>query len=318
MYHLPVRGHAVTGRVLGCVGVMEVCHAFVGIITRYPTGVGTRHERNRAPHLQLGLEGERLIAAMLSRRGPIVHQEQRHRAGPRRNPTRKIRAVHRTGDRVQDQTARARYALPTRIPRSPQRHPDRLFAWRTLPPRRRRTRTVRASPMVRTRGSVGLVSRRSTVGVEGRVPDVVVVTPADRDVQSIDPLGDQKAQADRRREEAPLRWPAVFRGVVAQPRLSRDLRVKVLVRIGVRPLHRRRPPRNQKTGEKPARRPHPSRQALRRRRMPGPRANQIEFQRLPQAGAHVSGRGHGADEVTAASPSTSADRHSPWCPLVAA
>ena len=69
VYQLPVRGHAVTGRVLGCIGVMEVCHTFVRIIACRPTRIGTRHERNGAPHLQLGLESERLVAGRVFGRG---------------------------------------------------------------------------------------------------------------------------------------------------------------------------------------------------------------------------------------------------------
>ena len=66
---LPVRSHAVAGRVLGRVGVMQIRHAFIGIVPGHPAWVGPRDKRNPAPHLQLGLKGERLVAGTRSPTG---------------------------------------------------------------------------------------------------------------------------------------------------------------------------------------------------------------------------------------------------------
>ena len=155
VYELPVRGNAVTRRVLGSVGVVEICHALVGIVARHPTRIGARHERNRAPYLQRRLEGEPLVAGGVGCGGPSVHQEQRHGPRPRRNPARERRSAHRPSDQVEDQPVRARHRLLARIVRSGQRRRDRFFTGRTLPPRRRRSVAPDSRPAGRATRAAG-------------------------------------------------------------------------------------------------------------------------------------------------------------------
>ena len=293
---LPVRGHAVAGCILRRVGVVQVRHALVRIVAGHPARVGPRHERHRAPHVQLGLKGECLVTGALGRRRPFVHKEHRHGASPRRNPVRKARGGHRTGDRVEVQTAGAGDAAPARVARSRKWQPDGLVARRALPPGRCGTPGVRASRVVRALRSVGQALRVQhiirTAAIRGLLRTVAVVAPPDGHVQLVDALGNQEAQAHRRREEASPGCLALLRGVVAQPRLSGDLRVEVVVRVGVRALLGRRVAWHQEPREIPVGWPHPTRQALVGQGVSRPRTDQVHLQRLAEAGAHVSGLDH--------------------------
>ena len=275
---------------------MEIRHAFVGIVAGHATRVGTRHERNGAPHLQLGLEGERLVAGGVGRGGPPVHQEQRHGSRPRRNPARKRRSAQWPGDHMQDQPVRARHRLLVRIVRNGKRHRDRFFTGPTLPPRRCLSLAFDHGPVGSALRPVG---RLATIGrivgpsvVPGRVLHVAVVTPPDGHIQPADALCDQKAQAHRRRKKALLGRSAVFRGIIAKTAFIRDLWLEIIVRVGIRALFRRRRTWYQKTREIPVGRTHPPRQALIRQRMPDTGTNQIQLKRFPKPGTYVSGLDH--------------------------
>ena len=275
---------------------MEICYTFVGIIARHPTRIGTRHERNRTPYLQLRLEGKRLVAGRVGCGGPPVHQEQRHGSRPRRNPARKRRSAHWPGDHMQDHPSRARHRLLVWIVRCGKRHRDPFFTSRTLPPRRRLSLALHNGPVgraVRTVGRAAVIGRIVGHSVApGCVLDIAVVTPPDGHIEPVDALCDQEAQAHRRRKEALLGRSAVFSGIIAKTAFIRDLWLEIIVRVGIRALFRRRSPWNQKTCEIPAGRPHPPRQALVGQRMPGSGTNQVQLKRLPKPGPHVSGLDH--------------------------
>ena len=162
----------------------------------------------------------------------------------------------------------------------------------TLPPRRRGTATLRGSLFVRALGPVARppdFGRAIRAFGVGSFLDGAVVAPGDSHLELVDLRGNQKAQAHRRRKEPLLGRSAFFRGIISQTAFTRDLRIEVIVRIGVRALFRRCPSWDQKTREIPVGRPHPPRQALIRERMRGPGTNQVELKRLPQPGANVSG-----------------------------
>lgn len=114
-----------------------------------------------------------------------------------------------------------------------------------------------------------------------------VVTPTNEDLQRVDPLAHEEAQPHGRREEALLRGPAVFGGVVAEPRLFRDFGLIVHVRVAA--LLDRRAPRDEKSGEVPVGRPNPARQTFVGQRMAGPRADEVQVERTDKRLANFGG-----------------------------
>ena len=197
---------------------------------------------------------------------------------------------------MEEQPARTGDAVLARIVRSRNHHRDGLLMGHTLPPGRRRTAVPRGSLFVRALRPVarlpGFGRAIRAFGLRGSFRDGAVVAPADRQLKVVDFRGNQKAQAHRRRKEALLGRSAVFRGIIAETAFTRDLRIEVIVRVGVRALFRRRPPWDQETRKVPVGRPHPPRQPLVGERMRSPGTNQVELQRLPQPEAHVNRSGH--------------------------
>ena len=326
VHQLPVRGDPVAGRELGRVGVVQIRHALVPVIAGDLAGVGSRDERYRAPHLDLGLEGERLVALAIRRRDAVVHQEQGHGTRSGRDPPREARGIHRTRDCVENQPAGIRNRVGSRIAgRCRQGHRHGFFARSALPP----------APDLALAGSVGAGDRLLGVAalaagsipafaparalVRGRLPRVAfrscfaalpgavtarvaalrlhpaVVAPADEDLQRVDSLVHEEAQPHGRGEEALLRGPAVFGGVIAEPRPFRHLGLVVHVRVAA--LLDRRSARDEKSGEVPVGRPLPAPQSLVGQRMAGPRADEVEPERVDDRLAHFGGF-RGASHVT--------------------
>ena len=122
-----------------------------------------------------------------------------------------------------------------------------------------------------------------------------VVAPTDEDLQRVDPLAHEEAQPHGRGEEALLRGPAVFGGVVAEPRPFRDLGLVVHVRVAA--LLDRRATGDEKSGEIPVGRPLPAPQSLVRQRMAGPRTDEVEPERAGDLLADLGGLGR-ASHVT--------------------
>ena len=243
------------GGVLGGVGVVQVRDALVPVIAGDIAGVGTRDEWSRAPYLDFGLKGERLVPLATRRRGALVHQEQGHGARTRCDSVREARDVHRTCDCVKDQPARVRDGLGARAAGCcRQGHPDRFGARSTLPPASDSTRVGSVDAGLRLVVTADLVPGPVPVPASARVPPAAfrscpvvslvtaavrvaalrlhpaVIAPTDEDVHHFDLLAHEEAQPHGRGEEALLRSPAVFRGIVAEPRFSRDLGLVVPVR----------------------------------------------------------------------------------------
>ena len=114
-----------------------------------------------------------------------------------------------------------------------------------------------------------------------------VVAPTDEDLQRVDSRAHEEAQPHGRGEEALLRGPAVFGGVVAEPRPFRLLGLVVHVRVAA--LLYRRATGDEKSGEVPVGRPLPAPQSLVRQRMAGPRANEVESERVGERLANFGG-----------------------------
>ena len=263
VHDLPVRRHAVAGRVLGSVGVVEVGHPVVPVHRPRPARVGPGHERPPAADLDLGLEGVGAVRFPVVRRTP-VHQKDRHRPRPRRNAGEPA-GVQRPLVHVEREASgigHVALAAPGRAA-ARERRPHRPL--------------VRPPPPDRFRLPAGALDLR-----------VLVVAPADRHVQRVRLRRDEEAQPHRRRQEALPRRPALFRRLFREaPRLRRLVDVVVLVRVGA-PL-RLRARRNQEPGQIPVRRAHPAGQPLGRERLARPRTDQVEAQRLGQPPAHLRG-----------------------------
>ena len=118
---------------------------------------------------------------------------------------------------------------------------------------------------------------------------------SDRGSADVGCLAHEEAQPHGRGEEALLRGPAVFGGVVAEPRPFRHLGLVVHVRVAT--LLDRRAAGDEKPGEVPVGRPLPASQPLIRQRMTGPRTDEVEPERASDRFAHFGGFGR-AGHVT--------------------
>ena len=134
--------------------------------------------------------------------------------------------------------------------------------------------TAARVPLVASPSCLVALLVAAAVRVAARRLHLAVVAPTDKDVYRFDLLAHEEAQPHGRGEEALLRGPAVFRGVVAEPATLGDFGLVIHVRIAA--LLDRRSPGNQKPGEVPVGRTHPARQLLVRQRVAGPWADEIE------------------------------------------
>ena len=312
VHQLPVGGDAVAGRVLRGVGVVQIRDTLVQVAVRGFARVRARDERDRAPHLDLGLERKRLVPLLVGRRSAAVHQKQGNGAGSGWDPSREVRGIHRAGDHVEGKAAGVSDRFRARASRNGgQRNRYRYLARSSLPPGPHAARAafglVGGHPAVRATLSAALVaalaralaplaaSRLGFAGFRAGLPtrtaafrfNPAVVAPADDDLQRVEIRADQEAESHGRGEEALLRRPPVLRRVVPEPCRLRDLGLFVHVRVAA--LLDRRPTGNQKPGEIPVGRPHPARKSLIRQRMPGPRSNQVEPERPDDLLANLGG-----------------------------
>ena len=305
VHQLPVRGDPVARRVLRGMGVVEVGHALIPVVRGHLAGVGARDERHFAPHLDLGLKGERLVPLPVGRGLAAVHQEQGHGAGSGSDPACEARGVHGAGDHVEGEPSGVRYPEGVRVASGRRKnHRNRFLAGSPLPPTphaaltglRRLFGCFTVPAMTFLPVGCTFISRaglRLGFFVLFRVRAVTrrlipaIVAPADHDLQRIGLRFHQEAQPHGRGEEALLRGLAVFNGVVAETRALRDIEIVVHVRIAA--LLGRHPPGDQKSREIPVGRPHPARQALVRQRVPRPRPDEIESERLHDLFANLGG-----------------------------
>ena len=300
------------GGVLGGVGVVQVRNALVPVVAGDLAGVGTRDERSRASHLDFGLKGERLVPFPVRRRDAVVHQEQGHGTRTWCNPTREARCVDRARDRVEDQAVGIRDWLGARVAgRCRQGYANRFGTRRALPPASHLTpfgsvdadlRLVVTANLVAgpfpapTASRVLLIATGSclvallvaaAVRIAARRLHPAVVAPTDKDVHRFDLLAHEEAQPHGRGEEALLRGPAVFRGVVSEPSTLGDFRL--VIHVCVAAMFDRRSAGNQKPGEIPVGRTHPARQSFVRQRVAGPRADKIESECVDDRLAYFGG-----------------------------
>ena len=260
---VPLGRDPVPGRVLRCVGVVEIRNLVVPFRRVRPTQVQPRHEALVRPHLDLGLEGIGAVGLCLVGRAP-VHQEARRRAraGGQLRAIRPHRA-DRPLDDVKLQPAGAG-DVPHHRPRvAPERDRQR-FLVRSPPPDRRLA-----------------AARFLDLGRR-------VVAPTHRDRQLTAARSDEEAQPDRRREERlARRLPLVVRLFGQTRRLGN--RVEVVVLVGIAAPLRRGAGRDEEAGDVPVRRTLAARQLLGIQLMAGPGTDQIEPQCLDEALADRTG-----------------------------
>ena len=227
-------------RVLRGMGVVEVGHALIPVVRAHLAGVGPRDERHFAPHLDLGLKGERLVSLPVGRGLAAVHQEQGHGAGSGSDPVREARGVHGAGDHVEGESLGAWYRVGARVASGPWKtHRNPFLAGSPLPPiphaaitgLRRLFGRFTVPAMTFLLVGRTFVSRAGLhlsffvlfrVQAVTRRPHPAIVAPADHDLQRIDLRFHQEAQPNGRGEEALLRGLAVFYGVVAETLALRD------------------------------------------------------------------------------------------------
>ena len=299
-------------RVLRGMGVVEVGHALIPVVRGHLAGVGSRDERHFASHLDLGLKGERLVPLPVGRGLAVVHQEQGHGAGSGSDPACEARGVHGAGDHVEGEPPGVGYPEGMRVASGRRKiHRNRFFAGSPLPPTTHATSIGPGRVVGSLAGAVTVSTARPTALVCAFVPlagprsvfagfrtaasvriaalrfDPAVIAPPDDDVQQVHISTHEEAQPHGRGEEALLRRPPVFRGVVPEPGRLRHFGLLVHVRVATLPG--RRPARDQEPGEIPVGRPHPSRKALVRQWMSGPRPDQIKPERTHDLLANLHG-----------------------------
>ena len=131
VHQSPRGGHAVAGRILRGIGVVQIGHLLIPLRRVRAAQVGPRHEPVVRFHFDLGLKGVRAVR-LLAVGGAAVDEEARYgaRAGGQQRAG-QVGGENRPLDHVELEAARVGDGVRRRLRRAPQRYGQRLLVYRT-------------------------------------------------------------------------------------------------------------------------------------------------------------------------------------------